>query len=645
MNTNKLTILLSVLVAAVSCNKTELLIPSPESTGKVDLCIKGEFNDFSTKASIENVFRMTWAEGKGDPIVYDSVYVYGKANGEDEFSCLGKLGAVPDASTGNRVADLKGKITAPKADTKLTLVYSPILTSAPSVSNAAISIDLSSQSGTANDVTFVAYTTVDYKNDASAAYRTSFSFATSVLRVNVSDLSASTALTQATLGDVETNCKLTFASDAAPAVAGDISTGTITRNFTDCSANAKGSAAFYLAVPAISENENRTLMVTQTNSYRTEYRGFATGEKGAGNMMNSIARMEYAIFDLSFYGTANCYLVPGAGNYKFKATVKGNSQESVGTPATAAVLWESFGTSTVPNVADLVRNVTLTDGYVNFTATDKKGNALIAVKDDSGNILWSWHIWMTDAPALQVYNNNAGIMMDRNLGATSATPGDVRALGLIYQWGRKDPFMSGNSIAFKTSSFQKRAASTILIWPTANASEHLSGNNTLDYSVKNPTTFILNTSSPYDWYCTSGIFRNDTLWRSTKTIYDPCPAGYRVPDGGDNGVWAIALTSSPEAPESNWDDTNRGMDFGATDMRLGTGTIWYPGAGVIRRDDASLESVGAVGNYWSCNYKFEIYTSGTNCSAYNFNLGNSGGYNPTSYYTRAWGLSVRCLAE
>ena len=36
-------------------------------------------------------------------------------------------------------------------------------------------------------------------------------------------------------------------------------------------------------------------------------------------------------------------------------------------------------------------------------------------------------------------------MMDRNLGATSATPGNVGSLGLLYQWGRKDPFLGSSS--------------------------------------------------------------------------------------------------------------------------------------------------------------------------------------------------------
>lgn len=36
--------------------------------------------------------------------------------------------------------------------------------------------------------------------------------------------------------------------------------------------------------------------------------------------------------------------------------------------------------------------------------------------------------------------------MDRNLGATTAEPNTVGALGLLYQWGRKDPFLGSASI-------------------------------------------------------------------------------------------------------------------------------------------------------------------------------------------------------
>ena len=79
---------------------------------------------------------------------------------------------------------------------------------------------------------------------------------------------------------------------------------------------------------------------------------------------------------------------------------------------------------------DLISGCCYEDGYIAFKTADtfKEGNAVIAAKDADGKILWSWHIWLTDQPEEHVYNNNAGTMMDRNLGATSATPGDVPAV-------------------------------------------------------------------------------------------------------------------------------------------------------------------------------------------------------------------------
>ena len=195
-----------------------------------------------------------------------------------------------------------------------------------------------------------------------------------------------------------------------------------------------------------------------------------------------------SVVDVSLSGTANSYIVSQKGAYKFKA-VKGNSSESVGAVSSAEVLWETFGTDVTPNVGDLVKNVSYKDGEVTFytAETFKKGNAVIAAKNASGKILWSWHIWLTDQPAKQVYYNGAGAMMDRNLGATSATPGDVGALGLLYQWGRKEPFLGSSSIS---DDVEAKSTGT---WPSAVSSN--SENGTIEYAVSHPTTFITSQSN------------------------------------------------------------------------------------------------------------------------------------------------------
>ena len=282
--------------------------------------------------------------------------------------------------------------------------------------------------------------------------------------------------------------------------------------------------------------------------------------------------------------TANSYIVSKAGDYKFKATHKGNSTSStVGTINSAVVLWESFGTSTAPSEGDLVKNVAYSDGYITFTATAKEGNAVIAAKDASDKILWSWHIWLTDQPAEHVYANSAGTMMDRNLGATSATPGDVGALGLLYQWGRKDPFLGSSSTSSSTV-----ALSTPLDWPSPVQVSTLPVDAT--YHIANPTTFITSNNSRqnYDWFFTSSSEYHNDRWPdsgSPKSIYDPCPAGWRVPDGGENGIWAKAHGSSANY-NSTYDSAKRGFNFSGDFGE--SSPIWYPLQGQRGYDDGDL---------------------------------------------------------
>ena len=352
----------------------------------------------------------------------------------------------------------------------------------------------------------------------------------------------------------------------------------------------------------------------------------------AVNMGTSVdGDIEGGVADLSVNGTANSYIVSSAGSYKF-STVKGNSSESVGAVASAEVLWETYGTDVTPNVGDLVKNVSYKNGEVTFQTAEtfKEGNAVIAAKDASDNILWSWHIWLTDQPQGQEYYNNAGIMMDRNLGATSATPGDVGALGLLYQWGRKDPFLGSSSI-----SSSVEAESTIT-WPSAVSTSSSIG--TVDYVTSHPTTYLYGSLSPYDWHYSS---RDNSLWTTsdkTKSIYDPCPSGWRVPDGGDNGIWSKALGSSLSFIQSSlYDSPNKGMNFSG---KFGSDqTIWYPASGFrYNYGDGSLSDVGYYGSYWSAS------PSSRNISARSLRF-IDGDVFPAGSKSRAFGFSVRCVKE
>ena len=340
----------------------------------------------------------------------------------------------------------------------------------------------------------------------------------------------------------------------------------------------------------------------------------------------------FSATDLSSSASANCYIVSEAGLYKFKP-VKGNSSESVGNVASASILWETFGTSTAPELLGLISSFCYKDGYIAFQTSDtfKEGNAVIAAKDVSGTILWSWHIWFTDQPQEQVYYNNAGTMMDRNLGATSATPGDVGALGLLYQWGRKDPFLGSSSISSSTT------AKSTITWPSTVLSN--SSNGTIEYATAHPTTFITLNWDNYDWYYTGSELTDNTRWTTSETfksIYDPCPSGWRVPDGGSNGVWANALGSSSYfEDESLYSSTKVGINFSG---KFGSDqAIWHSASGGRRGNDGGLFAVGKSGYYWSASPK--------SLSAYYLEFYLNDRIYPSSSYYRAYGSSVRCARE
>lgn len=323
---------------------------------------------------------------------------------------------------------------------------------------------------------------------------------------------------------------------------------------------------------------------------------------------------------------ANCYIVSASGQYKFPA-MKGNGGEYVKGGASAEVLWESYGTSTTPNVGSLISKAEFKDNYVAFEVPDgySAGNAVIAVKNATGTVLWSWHIWLpADKIEEQEYYNGAGVMMDRNLGATSAVPGSVGALGLFYQWGRKDPFLGSSSIN------EAVMAISTADWPAPVLTGAEVGS--VQYAVCNPMTFIKAESGSYDW----SYVRTDNLWQSKKTVYDPCPSGWRVPDGGENGVWtkALALENS-DYFEVSFDDADHGAGMSG---RFGdSATIWYPAHHSRSSNSGELSyEVGCFGVYWSCTPK------GGDACEMGFDDGGTGWMDHSG---RATAASVRCVKE
>lgn len=313
------------------------------------------------------------------------------------------------------------------------------------------------------------------------------------------------------------------------------------------------------------------------------------------------------VINLSDGGTANCYIATPGGRYSFFAGYKGRSTEEVAF-SSACLLWRTGGKN--KSVSDSVISTltyNLTTRVVSFTAV-REGNAVIAVKGADGVILWSWHIWVTDYDpdrSRQTYASGVKVM-DRNLGALSATPGDVRALGLYYQLGRKDPFRGASSI--NSNTFEETTGGN---WAATSG---------IDTHTKNPMTFIIDNTSFYSW----------------GGLENPCPKDWRAFEYYDNPWSGFPTTNT-------FDYLNRGMTFGSP---YSSSDSWFPMAGYIVNTTGLLSGVGTMGKFFTSRYYddfYDYYRSVEYDNNGNVTITNHKvAYNPS---VLRHGFSVRCCRE
>ncbi|MBQ1168656.1 MAG: BACON domain-containing protein [Bacteroidales bacterium] len=269
--------------------------------------------------------------------------------------------------------------------------------------------------------------------------------------------------------------------------------------------------------------------------------------------------------NLSVNGTANCYVVTKAGNYTFDASVMGNGADGFlwdDVRAVDALLWPQSaelttiekGLSTPAKVfvywndGDVIKEVkySKTNKTISFTATGNKGAALIGLFDkfataDTKNedeAIWSWLIWCTDPPKMKRHfdlQENEYILMDRNLGATSADPADGTATyGYYFQWGRPAPLKAyiGMARDFQVCESDMKTAITHPAYVYEAGSHTLEWYNTGRGHLANVTADLW--GDPKHMYATVGEGAIDHHPKSSqigelrKTIYDPCPPGFMV---------------------------------------------------------------------------------------------------------------------
>lgn len=254
----------ALAIAAISCQKSmDESGLTAGNDGTINIKVNAAMGQYSpaeaTKAERIAVTRVSWKGG-------ETVYVY------DGKQCLGSLKAAL-AGTEDRYALLSTDAThtvAKPADgtTKLTLLYSPLFTAAPAVSEGAISISLARQMDAVPP--FVIYATLDYDGAETVSIINTvvpFKLATSLITVNCAGLEPGKTIKYAKLGNVNTVCKLTLSGTDAPAISGDVN-GTISRagdaHLVAGNANSDGSAMFQIATPLLeAASEARVLTVAQ----------------------------------------------------------------------------------------------------------------------------------------------------------------------------------------------------------------------------------------------------------------------------------------------------------------------------------------------------------------------------------------------
>ena len=294
--------------------------------------------------------------------------------------------------------------------------------------------------------------------------------------------------------------------------------------------------------------------------------------------------------------TANCYVLDAPGVYKLPL-VYGNARldgrdNSAAYNGTAFVDYNG-NKITQPYINNphdcclvwsdgyyMVKDVKLSDDkkYLVFTIDKdylQQANAVVAVRDSEGKIMWSWHIWVTER---KIYSENIHelhdifgssriyYMMQCNLGwvdgktvyyndrelnfrFTQSASGKVQEMKVshngdifdykdpgstYYQWGRKDPLVAlrnWHNVGFNDyrhheigkDGYQYR-------FEYAPVKQNI--------AIQNPNVFYARPAGKdVDWLDGS----NPTLWdatgsngdlqreRSVKTVYDPSPRGFKVP--------------------------------------------------------------------------------------------------------------------
>ena len=267
--------------------------------------------------------------------------------------------------------------------------------------------------------------------------------------------------------------------------------------------------------------------------------------------------------------------------------------------------------------------------------TIRQGNAVIAIKDGSNNVLWSWHIWVTDEDISRTIEitNHQGYkyrMLPVNLGwcdddvTTYAersckvrfTAGDaskevtirqvsasitIRGNHPYYQWGRKDPLRPSNGLADTNKTWYDKNGTSSQSNP---ATENFSAGVTciMNYILK--PDVMQNQASGDNAYANLWSVDNTVYTANdnpvVKTVYDPSPVGFKLPPGNVFTGFTTTGGSISTSSEINgtWSSSSlKGWNFYTDSSK--SKTIFFPASGYRYRSNGMVSKVSSDGFYWS----------------------------------------------
>ena len=307
---------------------------------------------------------------------------------------------------------------------------------------------------------------------------------------------------------------------------------------------------------------------------------------------------------------------------------------------------------------NLITSLSIANGEISVTAANASGNALVLGKNSSGTILWSWHLWVTDFdPEATAVTIDGITFMDRNLGAVSATPGDLGAMGQYYQWGRKDPFPRATSRVMNSS-----AATCDLFDAQGERIETVNGttyykaydnSGTVDMAkaIANPEYFFFRNSSSMAWWSGIDYTVPQDWWGGVsglKTDYDPCPKGWKVPVVYQNNAGEkVNPFEFIKKDAAVVDKTNYGLLYTGAQGK----TLWFPTAGERPRTTGLATRTGLEGSYWLGTFDSLKASSSNQQEKYKHMQfsASTGGKRIDGDEIRpvfaSMGISVRCIKE